>query len=115
MGEEQITHLGVEYYTERRVMKYFHRTSVTPDAVMARATAFFGARLTPTEEAPRRRRFTGTLGQVAVSAQAEGGHYTLVTIETNQPGESELDKLAKRFLAVVHTIADPTHEVRGAY
>ncbi|HOX20510.1 MAG TPA: hypothetical protein PLI70_06265 [Gemmatimonadales bacterium] len=96
-------------------MKYFHRTSVTPDAAVARAAEFFGARLTPIEEAPRRRRFGGTLGQLTVSVQAEGGHYTLVTIETDQPGESELDKLAKRFLTVVHTMADPAHEPRGAY
>jgi hypothetical protein len=96
-------------------MKYFHRTSVTPDAAVARAAEFFGARLTPVEEAPRRRRFGGTLGQLTVSVQAEGGHYTLVTIETDQPGESELDKLAKRFLTVVHTMADPAHEPRGAY
>ncbi len=96
-------------------MKYFHRTSITPDAAVARAAEFFGARLTPVEEAPRRRRFGGTLGQLTVSVQAEGGHYTLVTIETDQPGESELDKLAKRFLTVVHTMADPAHEPRGAY
>ena len=96
-------------------MKYFHRTSVTPDATVVRAAEFFGARLTPIEEAPRRRRFGGTLGQLTVSVQAEGGHYTLVTIETDQPGESELDKLAKRFLTVVHTMADPAHEPRGAY
>lgn len=96
-------------------MKYFHRTSVAPDAAVARAAEFFGARLTPIEEAPRRRRFGGTLGQLTVSVQAEGGHYTLVTIETDQPGESELDKLAKRFLTVVHTMADPAHEPRGAY
>ena len=96
-------------------MKYFHRTSVTPDAAVARAAEFFGARLTPIEEAPRRRRFGGTLGQLTVSVQAEGGHYTLVTVETDQPGESELDKLAKRFLTVVHTMADPAHEPRGAY
>ena len=96
-------------------MKYFHRTSITPDAAVARAAEFFGARLTPVEEAPRRRRFGGTLGQLTVSVRAEGGHYTLVTIETDQPGESELDKLAKRFLTVVHTMADPAHEPRGAY
>ena len=96
-------------------MKYFHRTSITPDAAVARAAEFFGARLTPVEDAPRRRRFGGTLGQLTVSVQAEGGHYTLVTIETDQPGESELDKLAKRFLTVVHTVADPAHEPRGAY
>ena len=96
-------------------MKYFHRTSVAPDAAVARAAEFFGTRLTPIEEAPRRRRFGGTLGQLTVSVQAEGGHYSLVTIETDQPGESELDKLAKRFLTVVHTMADPAHEPRGAY
>jgi hypothetical protein len=55
------------------------------------------------------------LGQLLVSAVAEGGHYTLVTVETNQPGESELDKLAKRFLGVVHTMAEPGHALRGAY
>ncbi len=96
-------------------MKYFHRTSVAHDAAVARAAEFFGARLTPIEEAPRRRRFGGTLGQLSVSVLAEGGHYTLVTIETDQPGESELDKLAKRFLTVVHTMANPAHMPRGAY
>jgi hypothetical protein len=96
-------------------MKYFHRTQLPPDTVIARANAFFGARLAPTEEAPRLRRFSGTLGQIGVSARMEGGHYTLVTVETNQPGESEADRLAKRFLTLVHTLADPTHEVRGAY
>ena len=83
--------------------------------MLARATTFFGARLTPVEEQPRRLRFTGTVGQVSVNAQAEGGHYTLVTVETNQVGESEADKLAKRFLTVVHTQADPTHRPIGAY
>lgn len=96
-------------------MKYFHRTSIAPDDAVARAAEYFGARLTPTEEARRRRRFGGTLGQLAVSVRAEGGHYTLITIETDQPGESELDKLAKRFLTVVHTMAHPAHEARGAY
>ena len=96
-------------------MKYFHRSHVSPDQAMSRATAFFGARLAPTEEAPRRRRFTGTLGQVSVSAMADGGHYTLITVETNQPGESEADKLAKRFLAEVHTLEEPGYQLRGAY
>ena len=96
-------------------MKYFHRTHVPADEVLARATSFFGARLTPAEEGPRRRRFTGSIGQIAVSVEAEGGHYTRVTVETNQVGESEADKLAKRFLTVVHTIADPSHRPIGAY
>ena len=96
-------------------MKYFHRTSVSPDTVVQRATAFFSGSLAPVEEAARRRRFAGAMGQLAVTAEAEGGHYTLVTVETNQPGESELDKLGKRFLSVVHTLAEPAHPLRGSY
>jgi hypothetical protein len=96
-------------------MKYFHRTHTTPEEVLARATAFFGARLAPVEEQPRRRRFSGPIGHIGVTVQAEGGHYTLVTVETNQVGESEADKLAKRFLTVVHTMEDPTHQPIGAY
>jgi hypothetical protein len=96
-------------------MRYFHRTSVPPDEVMARATAFFGARLTPSEEGSRRRRFAGTLGHVGVSAEAEGGHYTRITVETDQPGESEADRLAKRFLGTIHVVAEPAHALRGAY
>ena len=96
-------------------MKYFHRTHLPPDDVLARATAYFGARLAPVEESSRRRRFGGAIGQVTVTTQAEGGHYTLVTVETNQVGESEADKVAKRFLTEVHTMADPTHRPIGAY
>ena len=96
-------------------MKYFHRSHLPPDAVLACAAEFFGARLTPTEERPRRRAFTGAIGQITVSVQAEGGHYTLITAETNQVGESEADKLAKRFLTIVHTLEHPTHRPIGAY
>lgn len=50
-----------------------------------------------------------------MTARPDGGHCTLVTVETNQPGESEADRLAKRFLTLVHAAADPGHPVRGAY
>jgi len=96
-------------------MQYFHRTSVSPDAAMQAAAAFFGTRLAPTEETARRRSYAGALGSVRISARPEGGHYTLVTVRTDQPGESELDKLAKRFLGEVHVLADPTHHQRGSY
>lgn len=96
-------------------MRYFHRTSVSPDDALAAAERFLGSRLAALESAPRRRVFRGTIGQITVNAEPEGGHYTLVTVATDQVGESEADKLAKRFLAMVHQRAEPRHEVRGAY
>ncbi|HEY8196953.1 MAG TPA: hypothetical protein VIG04_08245 [Gemmatimonadales bacterium] len=96
-------------------MKYFHRTHLPPDAVMVGAGRFFGGTLASVEELPRRRRFAGTIGRISVTVQAEGGHYTLVTVETDQVGESEADKEAKRFLTMVHTMAEPTHRPIGAY
>ena len=96
-------------------MKYFHRTQILPDAVIAQAAAFFGARLTPAGETPRRRAFAGSLGTVTVTAAPEGGHNTLVTVVTDQPGESELDKLAKHFLGTIHVLAEPGHVLRGDY
>lgn len=96
-------------------MRYFHRTSATPDAVMARAATFFTARLAPVEEGRRRRRFAGAIGTITITVEAEGGHYTRVTAATDQPGESEADKLAKRFLAEVHGGVEPRYALRGAY
>ncbi len=96
-------------------MKYFHRTSATPDAVIASAAVFFGGRLTPTVEMSRRRSFASSLGTIRIDVAAEGGHYTLVTVQTDQPAESELDRLAKRFLGEVYRLAKPHHELRGSY
>ncbi|HYK83337.1 MAG TPA: hypothetical protein VEU55_09355 [Gemmatimonadales bacterium] len=96
-------------------MRYFHRTTLSPERVLDVAKGFFGARLAPADEAPRRRAYAGALGRVTITARAEGGHYTLVEVSTDQVGESELDRLAKRFLAEVHKQVEPTHELRGAY
>jgi hypothetical protein len=96
-------------------VKYFHRTSASAEQVLEAAKAFFGGRLTPAEESPRRRVYHGALGRISISARAEGGHYTFVEVATGQVGESELDKLAKRFLAEVHRVVEPTHVMRGAY
>ena len=96
-------------------MKYFHRTHLPGAKVLAGAGQFFGGILASGEELPRRRQFEGTIGRITVTVQAEGGHYTLVTVETDQVGESEADKRAKRFLTMVHTMAEPTHRPIGAY
>ena len=97
-------------------MRYFHRTSIALGAVLSEADRFFGSASLPVVETDEHRRvFSGTIGRVTVKAGMEGGHYTRVTVETDQVGESEVDKLAKRFLAVVHTKAEPDHALRGAY
>jgi len=96
-------------------VRYFHRTTLSPDEVLAQAKAFFGARLAPADEGARRRTYAGALGKVMIAARAEGGHYTLVEVSTDQLGESELDRVAKRFLAEVHKQVEPGHELRGAY
>lgn len=96
-------------------MRYFHRTSLTPDAVLAEADAFLGARVGAAESSGRARVYRGTVGSVSLTVRAEGGHYTLVTVETDQVGESEADKLAKRLLSLVHRKHEPAHTLRGAY
>jgi hypothetical protein len=96
-------------------MKYFHRTHHAPDGILSLATRFFGAGLTQVAESARQRIFSGAIGRVSVTVQAEGGHYTLVTVETDQVGESEADKLAKRFLTLAHAETHPTHRSIGAY
>jgi hypothetical protein len=96
-------------------MKYFHRTHLAPDEVLKGSASYFGQSLAPVEEEPRRRQFAGAIGRITVTVQAEGGHYTLVTVETDQVGESGADKLAKRFLTMVHTMAEPSHRPIGAY
>lgn len=96
-------------------MKYFHRTSLPLDKVLAAADEFFGSRLQEVERGPRVRRFTGAVGEVGIRVTAEGGHYTHIRGWTDQVGESEADKMVKRFLATVHQRVEPTHQLRGAY
>jgi hypothetical protein len=96
-------------------MKYFHRTHTSPEVMLGLAAEFFGSRLTPVQEEPSRRTFAGAIGKISITVQPEGGHYTLVTVDTDQVGESEADKLAKRFLTVAHAATHPSHRPIGAY
>ena len=95
-------------------MRYFHRTTVSPDSVLSEAERFFGA-FTGSWTDPRGLKFVGSIGEIKVNVAMEGGHYTRITVDTDQVAESEADKMAKRFLAVVHKRAEPDHELRGAY
>ncbi len=96
-------------------MRYFHRTSLPPEKVLAEADRYFDAYLEANESHERARKYSGAVGTVGVSVRPECGHYVHVTVHTDQVGESDADKLAKRFLAQVHKLADPAHELRGAY
>jgi hypothetical protein len=96
-------------------MRYFHRTSLPPDDALAEADRYFGGRLEQIESGDRSRSYSGTVGRVDLTVRAEAGHYTLITLTTDQVGESEADKHAKRFLTEVHTRVDSGHVARGAF
>lgn len=97
-------------------MRHYHRTHLTPDAVIALADQFFPALgLAMTAAEPRRRAFSGELGSLTLRFSGEGGHYTRIDIETDQMGESRLDRNVKRFFVQVHRHADPAHTLSAAY
>ncbi len=97
-------------------MRHFHRTHLPPDDVLAVADEFFptiGLARQGTEL--RSRAFTGALGSLRLLVRPEGGHYTFIEAETDQVGESRLDRNVKRFFVRVHRRADPSHVLRAAY
>ncbi len=97
-------------------MKHFHRTSISPDAALALADAFFpGVGLAATASAARSRTFSGAIGTLTLTARPEGGHYTFVEAHTDQMGESRLDRNVKKYFVEVHRAADPRHQIEAAY
>lgn len=97
-------------------MRHFYRSHIPPVDVLAAADAFFPRiELIQTATAPRSRTFSGPLGMVKLTAKAEGGHYTFVEAETDQMGESRMDRNVKRFFLSLHRSQDPTHELEASY
>lgn len=97
-------------------MRHFHRTSLTPETVLGSADRFFAALgLARGAVDARSRSFSGTLGTLKVSVKMDGGHYTVVEANTDQVGESRLDKNVKRFFNAVHRLADPRHTIEAGY
>ena len=97
-------------------MKHYHRTHVTPAAALAVADEFFptlGLTRQSTDE--RARSYAGDLGTAKLVVRPEGGHYTFIEVETDQMGESRLDRNVKRFFVRVHRQADPSHKLAAAY
>ncbi|HEX5178954.1 MAG TPA: hypothetical protein VFW04_06475 [Gemmatimonadaceae bacterium] len=97
-------------------MRHFHRTHIPPADVLALADEYFPRLgLTRGSVQERARSYTGALGTMTLKVKPEGGHYTFIDAETDQPGESRLDRNVKRYFVKVHRSADPAHRLEAAY
>ncbi len=97
-------------------MKHFHRTQLPPAEVLEQADAFFrGLELDRTLNAHRARTYVGRLGELHLTVHKEAGHYTFVSVDTDQMGESRLDRNAKRFFVELRRTMEPRHALKAAY
>ncbi len=97
-------------------MRHFYRSHLPPATVLAAVDQFFpGIGLSQLATAPRTRTFSGPLGVVKITVRAEGGHYTFIDAETDQMGESRMDRNVKRFFVELHRTEDPSHTLEASY
>jgi hypothetical protein len=97
-------------------MRHFYRSSLTPADAIGAADSFFAELgMTARSTGPRERVYSGDLGAATLAVRAEGGHYTLVEVKTDQMGESRLDRNVKRFFVTLHRAANPAHQLEAAY
>jgi hypothetical protein len=97
-------------------MRHFYRSHLPPADVLAAADQFFPSiELVQLTTAPRTRTYSGPLGTLKLNVKAEGGHYTFVQADTDQMGESRLDRNVKRFFVTLHRIEEPGHVIQAAY
>ncbi len=91
-------------------MRHFYRSQIALADVLAAADRFFPRiEMMQNTTAPKTRTYFGPLGTLKLSVKAEGGHYTFVQVETDQMGESRLDRNVKRFFVSLHRTESPTH------
>ena len=97
-------------------MRHFYRSHLPPHDVLSKADTFFPTiGLAPLATAARSRTFSGPLGVMKLSVKAEGGHYTFVEVQSDQMGESRLDRNVKRFFVTLHRTEDPRHQLEASY
>ena len=97
-------------------MRHFFRTQLPPAEVLSIADEFFPTLpLERSAHTARSRKFSGLLGTMQLTVKKEGGHYTFVEINTDQMGESRLDRNSKRFFVELHRRAHPGHRLEAAY
>src|SRR5688572_2969380 len=97
-------------------MRHFFRTQLHPADVLSAAEQFFPTLgMYQTTHTTKSRTFTGALGTLHLQVRQEGGHYTFVEANTDQVGESRLDRNAKKFFVQLHRVAKPAHRLTAAY
>ena len=97
-------------------MRHFYRSQTPSADVLAAADRFFAdLGLTMVTSAVRSRAFSGPLGALKLSVKSEGGHYTFVEVNTDQMGESRLDRNVKKFFVELHRADDPSHTLEASY
>jgi len=97
-------------------MRHFYRGHMELADVLAAADEFFPAiGLAQHTTAPKTRTYTGPLGALRLSVRAEGGHYTFVQVDTDQMGESRLDRNVKKFFVLLHRVDDPQYRLTSSY
>jgi hypothetical protein len=97
-------------------VRHFFRCPLHPEQVLTSADAFFPTiGLSMTSSQPRTRTYSGSLGSLTVRVRMEGGHYTFVEADTDQMGESRLDRNVKRYFVQLHKLSEPTHTLDAAY
>src|ERR1043165_8151376 len=97
-------------------MRHFFRSHLSLAGVLAAADTFFpNIGLAQNTTAPKTRTYSGALGSLKLSVKAEGGHYTFVEVNTDQMGESRMDRNVKKFFTSLHRTEDPSHELTANY
>lgn len=97
-------------------MRHYFRSHMPLADVLAAADQFFpNIGLTQNTTAPKTRTYSGPLGALRLSVRAEGGHYTFIQADTDQMGESRMDRNVKRFFNTLHRSEDPSHALTTNY
>jgi hypothetical protein len=97
-------------------MRHFHRTHLAPDAALALADEFFPTiGVARTSALARSRAYSGALGTMTLRIRVDGGHSTMLEVETDQMGESRLDRNVKRYFVKVRRAEDPTRMLEAAF
>jgi hypothetical protein len=97
-------------------MRHFYRTHLPTERVLDEADRFFPTiGLAQNTISARVRTYAGPLGTLKLDVKPEGGHYIFVDAETDQIGESRLDRNVKRFFSALHRLEDPAHVITASY